>query len=91
MLTQGTGVMAGRYALDRVIGRGGMADVYRATDQVLEREVAVKVLRADATDDSDPDREWDETCLKAQRLLRASGAREPESVSVVQHSARVGV
>jgi len=56
MLTQGTGVMAGRYALDRVIGRGGMADVYRATDQVLEREVAVKVLRADAADETDPDR-----------------------------------
>ena len=56
MLTQGTGVMAGRYTLDEVIGRGGMADVYRATDQVLEREVAVKVLRADAADESDPDR-----------------------------------
>jgi serine/threonine protein kinase len=56
MLTQGTGVMAGRYALDEVIGRGGMADVYRATDQVLEREVAVKVLRADAVDEADPDR-----------------------------------
>ena len=56
MLTQGTGVLAGRYALDEVIGRGGMADVYQATDQVLEREVAVKVLRADTADESDPDR-----------------------------------
>lgn len=45
MLTQGTGVVDGRYALDGVLGRGGMADVYRATDTVLEREVAVKVLR----------------------------------------------
>jgi eukaryotic-like serine/threonine-protein kinase len=56
MPTQGTGVMNGRYALDEVIGHGGMADVYRATDQVLEREVAVKVLRADAEAESDPDR-----------------------------------
>ncbi|MGZ4437535.1 MAG: protein kinase domain-containing protein [Nocardioidaceae bacterium] len=39
-------MLADRYRLDRVIGRGGMADVYHATDELLEREVAVKVLRA---------------------------------------------
>ena len=31
--------------------------------------------------DSDPEREWDETCLKARRLLRATGAAEPEPIS----------
>lgn len=38
-------ILDDRYALDEVIGRGGMADVYRATDQLLLRPVAVKMLR----------------------------------------------
>jgi serine/threonine protein kinase len=36
--------LAGRYELDEVIGRGGMSTVYRATDTVLGRTVAIKVL-----------------------------------------------
>jgi len=38
-------VLADRYELGRLIGRGGMAEVYAARDRLLEREVAVKVLR----------------------------------------------
>ncbi|MEY4533170.1 MAG: hypothetical protein RI926_939 [Actinomycetota bacterium] len=37
-------VIAGRYELNKLIGSGGMADVYVAHDSVLGRKVAIKVL-----------------------------------------------
>jgi serine/threonine protein kinase/TolB-like protein len=38
------GALSGRYAIDRELGRGGMATVYLATDLKVGRSVAIKVL-----------------------------------------------
>src|SRR4029450_13093249 len=44
-------ILDGRYQLGSLLGVGGMASVYLATDRVLERQVAVKVLgSSDAQD-----------------------------------------
>jgi beta-lactam-binding protein with PASTA domain/predicted Ser/Thr protein kinase len=44
-------LLSGRYKLAEVLGYGGMAEVYRARDVRLERDVAIKVLRSDLARD----------------------------------------
>lgn len=43
----------GRYKIVEMIGGGGMANVYLAEDMILEREVAVKILRLDFANDEE--------------------------------------
>ena len=44
-------ILSNRYQLDERIGSGGMAMVFRATDLMLERMVAIKLLRTDYSHD----------------------------------------
>lgn len=44
--------LGGRYRLGAKIGTGGMSDVYASTDELLGREVAVKMMRPDLARDT---------------------------------------
>ncbi|KFF60921.1 hypothetical protein JF66_01375 [Cryobacterium sp. MLB-32] len=58
-------LLADRFRLDRLVGTGGMASVYQATDTSLGRTVAVKLFRSDSMDDAGPERQSGEIALLA--------------------------
>ena len=51
MLSNGT-FLGNRYEIIEKIGSGGMSDVYRAKDHSLGRDVAIKVLKSEFSQDS---------------------------------------
>ena len=57
-----------RYEIIRVIGEGGMANVYLAEDVILKRKVAVKVLRGDLANDEKFVRRFQREALSASSL-----------------------
>ncbi|MET9408794.1 protein kinase [Streptomyces sp. NPDC002935] len=67
-------VIAGRYRLEARIGRGGMGVVWRATDQLLGRLVAVKELALD-----------DSLSAEEARLQRDRTLREARAVAQLHH------
>jgi len=80
----GLRTLAGRYRLEGVIGRGGMSTVYRATDLVLGRTVAVKVL-LDVLAEEDPS-----YVARFEREARAAAALHSPAVVTVYDSGADG-
>ncbi|MGN6741697.1 MAG: protein kinase domain-containing protein [Amnibacterium sp.] len=76
-------VLDGRYRLGPLLGRGGMADVWRATDLTTGTDVAIKLFRDDVSAGVDPDRAAKETAA-------ARGLRHPAVVQVLGTSPQDG-
>ena len=57
-----------RYQIIRLIGEGGMANVYLAHDTILDRDVAVKILRGDLADDEKFVRRFQREAIAASSL-----------------------
>ena len=57
-----------RYEIIRILGEGGMANVYLAEDTILNRKVAVKVLRGDLANDEKFVRRFQREALSASSL-----------------------
>jgi serine/threonine protein kinase len=68
-------VVAGKYRVDALLGRGGMGAVYQATHQAIGKRVALKFLWRDSTRDP-------ETVTRFQR--EAEAASQVESAHIVQ-------
>jgi len=69
-------LLGGRYELDGIVGRGGMAEVFRARDIRLDRVVAVKTLRDDLARDA---------------TFQARFRREAQSAASLNHPSVVAV
>jgi serine/threonine protein kinase len=71
--------LGGRYRIEALVGRGGMGAVYRAVDERLEREVALKVISIEATD------------TETMERLRSRFRREARAAARLRHPNVVAV
>ncbi len=67
MITKGQKIND-RYKIVKTIGEGGMANVYLAEDEILNRQVAVKILRGDLAEDEKFVRRFQREAISASSL-----------------------
>ena len=61
-------IIEGKYRLERLLGKGGMGQVFLAHDLTLEREVAIKVLPPDVAQDDQVVRRFQQEAKTAAKL-----------------------
>ena len=77
-------LIAGRYELEKLVGSGGMSNVFRAHDRLLERTVALKILHEQFTRD-------DDYVERFRREARAvAGLAHPNIVTVIDRGEQDG-
>jgi eukaryotic-like serine/threonine-protein kinase len=68
-------VLLNRYEILESVGRGGMADVYRALDRKRNQEVAIKVLREDLAEDPELRRRFQDEAVVLSKLTHKNIVR----------------
>jgi len=68
-------IVAGRYRVVQLLGRGGMGEVYQVMDQLLNEPVALKTLRADLCYDEDLLRRFQKEIQLARKVTHPSVCR----------------
>ncbi|WP_030202950.1 serine/threonine-protein kinase [Streptomyces sp. NRRL S-87] len=82
-------LLAGRYRLERVLGKGGMGTVWRAVDETLGRTVAIKELRFTSGVDEDEKRRLvTRTLREAKAIARIRGTGAVTVFDVVDDDGR---
>jgi serine/threonine-protein kinase len=72
-------VLAGKYRIEDLLGVGGMGAVYRATNQAVGREVAIKILHPELSVRADLRKRF------LREALAANAVKHPGVVSVLDH------